>query len=124
MLRKLILNIISIQYFKDIIRRKKSDEKWIVYPLVELFKEEPFGINYFLYPIYQGVVFIKKIFRQYPLYEIVIGLLFTSHKLQLLDDATLEFCWLNLVYHITRMIYFGDDTIWILNLLKEKKVLQ
>jgi hypothetical protein len=32
-----------------------------IYPLVELFKEEPFGINYFLYPIYQGVVFIKKI---------------------------------------------------------------
>ncbi|KAL6530683.1 hypothetical protein OROGR_014543 [Orobanche gracilis] len=54
--------------------------------------EESFKVNYFLYIIDQAIVSLKKRFEQYQEYENIFGFLFTSHKLQSMDDANLKYC--------------------------------
>ncbi|KAL6570270.1 hypothetical protein OROMI_014784 [Orobanche minor] len=54
--------------------------------------EESFKVNYFLYIVDQAIVSLEKRFEQYQEYENIFGFLFTSHKLQSLDDTNLKTC--------------------------------
>ncbi|CAK8542871.1 unnamed protein product [Lathyrus sativus] len=87
------LNIAPIFPQRRIIKRKRQFDENLNTPAVELSEEESFRVNYFLYLVDQAVVSLNKRFEQYQEYESIFGFLFTSHKLQSLDDATLKsFC--------------------------------
>ncbi|XP_058744364.1 uncharacterized protein LOC131616968 [Vicia villosa] len=86
------LNIVPVFSQRRIIRRKRQFDENLNTPSVELSEEESFRINYFLYLVDQAIASLKKRFEQYQQYEGIFGFLFTSHKLQSLDDATLESC--------------------------------
>ncbi|XP_024626895.1 zinc finger MYM-type protein 1-like [Medicago truncatula] len=77
---------------KRIIRRKRHFDEDLNTPSVELSGEEAFRINYFNCLVDQAVVSLNKRFEQYKEYETIFGFLFTSHKLQSLDNATLKSC--------------------------------
>ncbi|XP_058744291.1 uncharacterized protein LOC131616850 [Vicia villosa] len=77
---------------RRIIRRKRQFDENLNTMSVELSEEESFRVHYFLYLADQAIVSLKKRFEQYQQYENVFGFLFTSHKLQSLDNATLETC--------------------------------
>ncbi|XP_050908763.1 uncharacterized protein LOC127122481 [Lathyrus oleraceus] len=89
------LNIAPIFPQRRIIKRKRQFDENLNIPSVELSKEESFRVNYFLYLVDQVVVSLNKRFEQYQEYESIFGFLFTSHKLQSLDDATLKSCCTN-----------------------------
>jgi len=46
----------------------------------------------YFYLVNQVVVYLNKRFELYQEYESIFGFLFTAHKLQSLDDATLKSC--------------------------------
>lgn len=48
-------------------------------------------VNYLFYLIDLAIISLKKGFEQYQQYESTFDFLFTSHKLQLLNDTTLKF---------------------------------
>ncbi|XP_050890223.1 uncharacterized protein LOC127095595 [Lathyrus oleraceus] len=83
------LNISPIFPQRCIIKRKRQFDENLNIPSVELSEEESFRVNYFLYLVDQAVVSLNKRFEQYQEYESIFGFLFTSHKLQSLDDAAL-----------------------------------
>jgi len=74
------------------IRRKRHFDEDLNTPSVELSGEEAFRINYFNFLVDQAVVSLNKRFEQYKEYETIFAFLFTSHKLQSLDNATLKSC--------------------------------
>ncbi|XP_058776178.1 uncharacterized protein LOC131650489 [Vicia villosa] len=86
------LNITPIFPQRRIIKRKRQFDENLNTPAVELSEEESFKVNYFLYLVDQVVVSLNKRFEQYQEYESIFGFLFTSHKFQSLDDATLKSC--------------------------------
>ena len=86
------LNIDPVFPQRRIIRRKKQFDENLTTSSVELSEEESFRVNYFLYLVDQAIVSLNKRFEQYQEYESIFGFLFTSHKLQSLDDATLKSC--------------------------------
>ncbi|KAI5401942.1 hypothetical protein KIW84_066416 [Lathyrus oleraceus] len=86
------LNISPIFPQRRIIKRKRQFDENLNIPSVELSKVESFRVYYFLYLVDQTVVSLNKRFEQYQEYESIFGFLFTSHKLQSLDDATLKSC--------------------------------
>ncbi|KAK9674251.1 hypothetical protein RND81_12G221200 [Saponaria officinalis] len=61
-----------------------------------LSEEELFRINYFLFLIDQAISSLKRRFEQYQEYENIFGFMFTSDKLNALDDSTLKSCCINL----------------------------
>ncbi|XP_062075845.1 uncharacterized protein LOC133779967 [Humulus lupulus] len=73
------------------IRRKRQFEENLN-TSVELSGEESFRVNYFLYLVDQAIVSLTKRFEQYQEYENIFGFLFTSDKLQSLDNASLKSC--------------------------------
>lgn len=77
---------------KDNIKGLTNFDKNLSTPLVELSEEESFRITYFLYLVDQAVVYLNKTFEQYQEYESIFDFLYTSHKLQSLDDTTLMSC--------------------------------
>ncbi|XP_050915352.1 uncharacterized protein LOC127130376 [Lathyrus oleraceus] len=89
---------------------------------VELSEEESFRVNYILYLVDQVVVSLNKRFEQYQEYESIFGFLFTSHKLQSLDDATLKSCCSNFVQvlkHNEQSDIDGNEFFAELKLLRE-----
>lgn len=91
-------------------------------PEVKLSKEESFRVNYFLYLVDQVVVSLNKRFEEYQKYEINFGFLFTSHKLQSLDDATLKSCCSNfeqVLKHNEQSDIDGNEFFAELKLLRE-----
>ncbi|KAM6558421.1 uncharacterized protein LOC115716398 [Cannabis sativa] len=86
------MNIDPVFPQRRIIRRKKQFDENLNTPFVELSGEESFRINYFLYLIDQAIVSLTKRFEQYQDYENIFGFLFTSDKLQSLDNANLKSC--------------------------------
>lgn len=60
--------------------------------IAELSEEGSFRVNYFIYLVDQAIVSLNKRFEQYQEYENIFGFLFTSHKLQSLDESTLKTC--------------------------------
>uniref|UniRef100_A0A7N0VIW6 TTF-type domain-containing protein n=1 Tax=Kalanchoe fedtschenkoi TaxID=63787 RepID=A0A7N0VIW6_KALFE len=73
------------------IRRKFFfDENSHDEPLVEQSPEDAFRINYFLYIVDQVISSLRRRFEQYEDYEKIFGFLFTSKKLNALDDVCLK----------------------------------
>ncbi|XP_058733323.1 uncharacterized protein LOC131604926 [Vicia villosa] len=89
------LNIALIFPQRRIIKRKRQFDENLNTPAVKLSEEESFRVNYFPYLVDQALVSLNKRFEQYQEYESIFGFLFTSHKLQSLDDATLKSCYSN-----------------------------
>ncbi|XP_050875200.1 uncharacterized protein LOC127078818 [Lathyrus oleraceus] len=89
------LNLALCDMVNSCIKRKRQFDENLNIPSVELSEEESFRVNYFLYLVDQVVVSLNKRFEQYQEYEDIFGFLFTSHKLQSLDDATLKSCCTN-----------------------------
>ncbi|PWA86788.1 zinc finger MYM-type protein 1 [Artemisia annua] len=75
---------------KRVIRRKKQFDENTAESDTLLSAEESFKVNYFLYIVDQALSSLNTRFEQYKEYEKVFGFLFTSHKLQSLDDNTLK----------------------------------
>lgn len=89
---------------------------------VEFTGEEGFRINYFLYLVNQAIVSLNNRFEQYQDYEKKIGFLFTSQKLQSLDDANLKSCYNNFekaLQHNEQSDINGNELCVELNLLRE-----
>ncbi|CAL5212954.1 unnamed protein product [Lathyrus oleraceus] len=116
------LNIAPIFPQRRIIKRKRQFDENLNIPSVELSEEESFRVNYFLYLIDQAVVSLNKRFEQYQEYESIFGFLFTSHKLQSLDDATLKSCCTNFeqaLKHNEQSDIDGNEFFAELKLLRE-----
>ncbi|KAM6563376.1 hypothetical protein CsatB_023374 [Cannabis sativa] len=86
------MNIDPVFSQRRTIRRKRQFDENLNIPSVELSGEESFRINYFLYLIDQAIASLTKRFEQYQEYENIFGFLFTSDKLQSLDNANLKSC--------------------------------
>ncbi|XP_050897880.1 uncharacterized protein LOC127104761 [Lathyrus oleraceus] len=109
-------------FIRRIIKRKRKFDENLNIPSVELSEEESFRVNYFLYLVDQAVVSLNKRFEQYQEYESIFGFLFTSHKLQLLDDATLKSCCTNFeqtLKHNEQSDIDGNEFFAELKLLRE-----
>ncbi|XP_050916612.1 uncharacterized protein LOC127131737 [Lathyrus oleraceus] len=105
-----------------IIKRKRQFDENLNILEVELSEEESFRVNYFLYLVDQAVVSLNKRFEQYQEYESIFGFLFTSHKLQSLDDATLKSCCSNfeqVLKHNEQFDIDGNEFFAELKLLRE-----
>lgn len=116
------LNIAPIFPQRRIIKRKRQFDKNLNISEVELSEEKSFRVNYFLYLVNQVVVSLNKRFEQYQEYESIFGFLFTSHKLQLLDDATLKSCCSNfeqVLKHNEQSDIDGNEFFAELKLLRE-----
>ncbi|XP_058741792.1 uncharacterized protein LOC131614187 [Vicia villosa] len=116
------LNITPTFPQRRIIKRKRQFDENLNAPIVELSEEESFRINYFLYLVDQAVVSLNKRFEQYQEYESIFGFLFTSHKLQSLDDATLKSCCSNferVLKHNEQSDIDGNEFFAELKLLRE-----
>ncbi|XP_058783742.1 uncharacterized protein LOC131658470 [Vicia villosa] len=116
------LNITPTFPQRRIIKRKRQFDENLNTPIVELSEEESFRINYFLYLVDQVVVSLNKRFEQYQEYESIFGFLFTSHKLQSLDDATLKSCCSNferVLKHNEQSDIDGNEFFAELKLLRE-----
>ncbi|CAL5196293.1 unnamed protein product [Lathyrus oleraceus] len=100
------LNIAPIFPQRRIIKRKRQFDENLNIPSVELSEEESFRVNYFLYLVDQAVVSLNKRFEQYQEYESIFGFLFTSHKLQSLDDTTLKSCCTNFEQTLKHILLF------------------
>ncbi|XP_060965151.1 uncharacterized protein LOC133034141 [Cannabis sativa] len=86
------MNIDPIFPQRRTIRRKRQFDENLNTPSIELSGEESFRINYFFYLVDQAIVSLTKRFEQYEEYENILGCLFTSDKLQLLDSTGLKSC--------------------------------
>uniref|UniRef100_A0A7N0TD73 DUF4371 domain-containing protein n=1 Tax=Kalanchoe fedtschenkoi TaxID=63787 RepID=A0A7N0TD73_KALFE len=76
---------------RQIRRKKHFDENSHDEPLVESQSpEDAFRINYFLYMVDQAISSLNRRFEQYENYEKIFGFLFTSTKLNALDDVCLK----------------------------------
>uniref|UniRef100_A0A7N1A6H0 HAT C-terminal dimerisation domain-containing protein n=1 Tax=Kalanchoe fedtschenkoi TaxID=63787 RepID=A0A7N1A6H0_KALFE len=76
---------------RQIRRKKHFDENSHDEPLVESQSpEDAFRINYFLYTADQAISSLNKRFEQYEDYEKIFGFLFTSTKLNALDDKDMR----------------------------------
>ncbi|XP_050874991.1 uncharacterized protein LOC127078594 [Lathyrus oleraceus] len=116
------LNIAPIFPQRRIIKRKRQFDENLNIPSVELSEEESFRVNYFLYLVDQAVVSLNKRFEQYQEYESIFGFLFTSHKLQSLDGATLKSCCTNFeqtLKHNEQSDIDGNEFFAELKLLRE-----
>ncbi|XP_050902206.1 uncharacterized protein LOC127112057 [Lathyrus oleraceus] len=116
------LNIAQIFPQRRIIRRKRQFDENLNILSVELSEEESFRVNYLLYLVDQAVVSLNKRFEQYQEYESIFGFLFTSHKLQSLDDATLKSCCTNFeqaLKHNEQSDIDGNEFFAELKLLRE-----
>ncbi|XP_050876445.1 uncharacterized protein LOC127080158 [Lathyrus oleraceus] len=116
------LNIAPIFPQRRIIKRKRKFDENLNILSVELSEEESFRVNYFLYLVDQAVVSLNKRFEQYQEYESIFGFLFTSHKLQSLDDATLKSCCTNFeqaLKHNEQSDIDGNEFFAELKLLRE-----
>ncbi|XP_050876335.1 uncharacterized protein LOC127080045 [Lathyrus oleraceus] len=116
------LNIAPTFPQRRIIKRKRKFDKNLNIPEVELSEEESFRVNYFLYLVDQAVVYLNKRFEQYQEYESIFGFLFTSHKLQSLDDATSKSCFSNfeqVLKHNEQSDIDGNEFFAELKLLRE-----
>ncbi|CAH9068604.1 unnamed protein product [Cuscuta epithymum] len=106
------------------IRRKKQfDESRDNYSeVVNLSANESFRLNYFLYIVDQATVSLRRRFEQYQDFENVFGFLFTSQKLNALEDAQLKACCSHLEGALKkdeRSDVDGDDLYMELKLLRE-----
>ncbi|XP_020415594.1 uncharacterized protein LOC109948089 [Prunus persica] len=74
------------------IRRKKYFDENTCEPSQSVPKsaEEKFRIDYFLYLVDQAIGSLRRRFQQYQEYENIFGFLFTSEKLNSLDDCDLK----------------------------------
>ncbi|XP_034198474.1 zinc finger MYM-type protein 1-like [Prunus dulcis] len=74
------------------IRRKKHFDENTCEPSQSVPKsaEEKFRIDYFLYLVDQAIGSLRRRFQQYQEYENIFGFLFTSKKLNSLDDCDLK----------------------------------
>ncbi|XP_050877053.1 uncharacterized protein LOC127080804 [Lathyrus oleraceus] len=116
------LNIAPTFSQRRIIKRKRQFNENLNIPEVELSEEESFRVNYFLYLVDQVVVSLNKRFEQYQEYESIFDFLFTSHKLQSLDDATLKSCCSNfeqVLKHNEQSDIDGNEFFAELKLLRE-----
>ncbi|XP_058783708.1 uncharacterized protein LOC131658431 [Vicia villosa] len=116
------LNISPTFPQRRIIKRKRHFDENLNTPILELSEEESFRVNYFLYLVNQAIVSLNKRFEQYQEYESIFGFLFTSHKLQSLDDATLKSCCSNferVLKHNEQSDIDGNDLFGELELLRE-----
>ncbi|XP_058733838.1 uncharacterized protein LOC131605508 [Vicia villosa] len=116
------LNISPTFPQRRIIKRKMHFDENLNTPILELSEEESFRVNYFLYLVDQAVVSLNKRFEQYQEYESIFGFLFTSYKLQSLDDATLKSCCSNferVLKHNEQSDIDGNDLFGELKLLRE-----
>ncbi|XP_050876930.1 uncharacterized protein LOC127080662 [Lathyrus oleraceus] len=116
------LNIAPIFPQRRIIKRKRQFDENLNIPSVELSEEESFMVNYFFYFVDQAVVSLNKRFEQHQEYESIFGFLFTSHKLQSLDDATLKSCCTNFeqaLNHNEQSDIDGNEFFAELKLLRE-----
>ncbi|XP_058742320.1 uncharacterized protein LOC131614784 [Vicia villosa] len=116
------LNISPTFPQRRIIKRKRHFDENLNTPILELSEEESFRVNYFLYLVDQAIVSLNKRFEQYQEYESIFGFLFTSHKLQSLDDATLKSCCSNferVLKHNEQSDIDGNDLFGELKLLRE-----
>ena len=86
------LNIDPIFPQRRVIKRKKQFDENLDTPLVELSGEESFRVNYFLILVDQAIVSLNKRFEQYQEYGSIFGFMFTSEKLESLDNASLKSC--------------------------------
>ncbi|KAM6572089.1 hypothetical protein CsatA_016169 [Cannabis sativa] len=86
------MNIDPIFPQRRTIRRKRQFDENLNTPSIELSGEEFFRINYFFYLVDQAIVSLTKRFEQYEEYENIFGFLFTSDKLQSLDNTCLKSC--------------------------------
>ena len=86
------MNIDPIFPQRCTIRRKRQFDENLNTPSIELSGEESFRINYFFYLVDQAIVSLTKRFEQYEEYENIFGFLFTSDKLQSLDNTCLKSC--------------------------------
>nr|GEY54674.1 zinc finger MYM-type protein 1 [Tanacetum cinerariifolium] len=75
---------------KRVIRRKRQFDENSVDEETTYSVEEAFKVQYFLYIVDQALVSLRTRFKQYKEYERVFGFLFTSGKLNSLDDNTLK----------------------------------
>ncbi|XP_050897513.1 uncharacterized protein LOC127104369 [Lathyrus oleraceus] len=116
------LNITPIFPQRRIIKRKRQFDENLNIPSVELLEEESFRVNYFLYLVDRAVVSLNKRFEQYQEYESIFDFLFTSHKLQSLDNATLKSCCTNFeqaLKHNEQSDIDGNEFFAELKLLRE-----
>ncbi|GKD77062.1 zinc finger MYM-type protein 1-like protein [Tanacetum coccineum] len=75
---------------KRVIRRKRQFDEDSVNQDTSYYVEESFKVQYFLYIVDQALVSLRTRFKQYKEYEKVFGFLFSSRKLNSLDDNTLK----------------------------------
>ncbi|KAK2430351.1 zinc finger MYM-type protein [Trifolium repens] len=116
------LNIDPVFPQRRIIPRKRQFDENLNTPAVVLSEEESFRVNYFLYLVDQAIVSLNKRFEQYQQYESVFGFLFTSQKLQSLDNPTLESCCSHLeetLKHNEQCDIDGKELCMELRLLRE-----
>ncbi|XP_065862079.1 uncharacterized protein [Euphorbia lathyris] len=76
---------------REIRRKKHFDENPSTSSVTLLSVEESFGVKYFLYIVDQAISSLTRRFEQYVEYESIFGFLFTSHKLESLNDMSLKF---------------------------------
>nr|GEW09797.1 zinc finger MYM-type protein 1-like [Tanacetum cinerariifolium] len=84
------MNIDPVFRQKRVIRRKIQFDENYVDEETTYSVEEAFKVQYFLYIVDQALVSLRTRFKQYKKYERVFGFLFTSGKLNSLDDNTLK----------------------------------
>ncbi|KAK2423848.1 zinc finger MYM-type protein [Trifolium repens] len=116
------LNIDPVFSQRRIIPRKRQFDENLNTPAVVLSEEESFTVNYFFYLVDQAIVSLNKRFEQYQQYESVFGFLFTSQKLQSLDNPTLESCCSHLeetLKHNEQCDIDGKELCMELRLLRE-----
>jgi hypothetical protein len=116
------LNIDPVFPQRRIIPRKRQFDENLNTPAVVLSEEESFRVNYFFYLVDQAIVSLNKRFEQYQQYESVFGFLFTSQKLQSLDNPTLESCCSHLeetLKHNEQCDIDGKELCMELRLLRE-----
>jgi hypothetical protein len=90
---------------RKIKRKRHFDEAADESADVSQSEEESFRVNYFIYIIDQAIVSLTKRFEQYQGYEKTFGFLFTSDRLQSLDDKDLMDACVNLENALKR----GED---------------
>ncbi|XP_056692487.1 uncharacterized protein [Spinacia oleracea] len=108
---------------REIRRKRFFDENPDDAPSVSQSAEESFRVNYFLFIIDQAIVSLKRRFEQFQEYENLFGFLFTSYKLQSLDDESLKSCCANFVIALEdnsgQSDINGDELYVELRLLRE-----
>ncbi|KAK9714019.1 hypothetical protein RND81_06G065900 [Saponaria officinalis] len=76
---------------REIRRKRHFDENQVdSSEVVSQTSEDSFRVNYFLYIVDHAINSLKRRFEQYQEFQNIFGFLFTSRKLQSLDDVTLK----------------------------------